>query len=359
VPLQRGALYALLANPIYIGLTRHKGDCYPGQHQPIIDQALWDAVQRRLQHNAVNRREHRTTTSAGFLTGKLFDEHGKRPTPTYARKQRRQYRYYVSQSLIRGIKAAASENLDWRIPAAALENIVATEVSGLLGDPHRLMTILKDNQVETDQVAVALAAATRQRAHLTSGTDRGEPLAELIHRVEVHSRRLVINIRHQAVGLMNESDRVMAALAPTQNSRPNNQGHITWTIPLHFRRRGQEMRLVISGQASRAMTGLSAARGAARTRTDATLIKAIAQARSWFAELRSGKTGSMAAIAKREACTPNYVSRLLPLAFLAPDLLEAIVEGTHPVELTVASLTRGRPLPCSWAEQRRALKISR
>jgi len=67
----------------------------------------------------------------------------------------------------------------------------------------------------------------------------------------------------------------------------------------------------------------------------------------------------MAALAKREACTPNYVSRLLPLAFLAPDLLEAIVEGTHPVELTIASLTRGPPLPCSWAEQRRALKISR
>ena len=55
-----GALYTLLANPIYIGRIRHKDTSYPGQHQAIIDLPLWEAVQRHLKQNSVDRREHRT-----------------------------------------------------------------------------------------------------------------------------------------------------------------------------------------------------------------------------------------------------------------------------------------------------------
>lgn len=80
---------------------------------------------------------------------------------------------------------------------------------------------------------------------------------------------------------------------------------ITHRIPMTIRRRGVEMRLTAS-------------------KADPALLKAIARARGWFDELIAGRTVSMVAIAQREGISDRYVSTLMPLAFLAPDIVEAI-----------------------------------
>ena len=85
------------------------------------------------------------------------------------------------------------------------------------------------------------------------------------------------------------------------------------------------------------------------------LIKLIARSADWFEKLRRGETSSLEEIAKRERMSASDVSRYLPLAFLAPDIVASIAKGRQPIELTVQRLKRLSPLPISWDEQRRHL----
>ena len=91
----RGALYLMLRNRIYRGQIVHKGQSHPGEHPPIIDQPLWDAVQMRLAGNTAGRNSATRTDQPSLLAGMLFDAEGNRMTPSYAVKQGTRYRYYV------------------------------------------------------------------------------------------------------------------------------------------------------------------------------------------------------------------------------------------------------------------------
>ena len=84
LPFSRGALYHLLQNPVYRGMIVHKDRAYPGEHAAIVDQDLWDAVQRKLRANGVERSDGQKTDSPAILTGVLFDAAGeprRRPMP--------------------------------------------------------------------------------------------------------------------------------------------------------------------------------------------------------------------------------------------------------------------------------------
>ena len=90
---------------------------------------------------------------------------------------------------------------------------------------------------------------------------------------------------------------------------------------------------------------------------DLSLLKAVARAHRWFDEISTGKARSVAAIAAREGLSVRYVGRLIRLAFLAPDIVESIVEGRQPTTLTAEALTRRIELPLSWSAQRTALNV--
>ena len=97
-PFARGALYLMLQNRIYRGEIVHNEQYYPGEHQPIIDQPLWDAVQVQLASNAAQRSEGGKTRQPSLLAGMLFDGDGNRMTPSHAVKKGTRYRYYASGS---------------------------------------------------------------------------------------------------------------------------------------------------------------------------------------------------------------------------------------------------------------------
>jgi hypothetical protein len=99
-PLARGALYLMLRNRIYRGEIVHKDQHYPGEHEPIIDEPLWEEVQAKLAANAVERATGERVLSPSLLAGLLYDGQGHRMTPSHAVKKGMRYRYYVSQPLI-------------------------------------------------------------------------------------------------------------------------------------------------------------------------------------------------------------------------------------------------------------------
>src|SRR5439155_8973165 len=106
---------------------------YLGEHQPIIDRPLWDAVQAQLASNAAQRNDGGKTRQPSLLAGMLFDRDGNRMTPSHAVKKGTRYRYYVSRSLITNDRTETSAGL--RIPAAEIEHLVSSRVRRWLLDP--------------------------------------------------------------------------------------------------------------------------------------------------------------------------------------------------------------------------------
>jgi len=142
-PFSRGALYLILQNRIYRGEIVHKGQSHRGEHPPIIDQPLWEAVQMRLAGNTTERNPGTRTRQPSQLAGVLFDRDGNRMTPTHAVKKGTRYHYYVSRPLI--IKDQTERSAGLRIPAAEVQLLVTSRVRQWLLDPS-VMTHSVDSQ---------------------------------------------------------------------------------------------------------------------------------------------------------------------------------------------------------------------
>jgi site-specific DNA recombinase len=94
-----GSLAHLLKNRFYIGEVVYKGEVHKGEHAPILDRALFEAVQEKLAARAVARKLRRSP-SPSILVGLIVDDRGNPMSPSHANKKGVRYRYYVSQALL-------------------------------------------------------------------------------------------------------------------------------------------------------------------------------------------------------------------------------------------------------------------
>lgn len=131
--LDKGVLYKLLNNPVYIGMAVHKGTSYPGEHQAIIDRDLWDQVHAILTESPRKRANKARAQSPALLCGLIFGADGAAMSPTHTRKSGRLYRYYTSQN---AIKRSGSDCPVRQVPAAEVERIVLNQLRKLLQSPE-------------------------------------------------------------------------------------------------------------------------------------------------------------------------------------------------------------------------------
>jgi site-specific DNA recombinase len=303
-PFSRGALHELLSNPIYVGEIRHRKDRHPGQHQPIVDRELWDKVQRLLSDRAAHPRGQPTNAVPHLLAGKLFDEAGEPLYVCGASKGRRRYRYYVSRSLI---TTPADQTKDgWRLAAPEVERSVMSASAQLLKDHSAIGGFLHDAGFSPQNLVRALNSIDTHRMRLESECETTAATAAAIDRIDLRKDGL----------------QIMLDLAPLIGDQPGDSNGARLTIkrfePLQLKRRGVELRIVMGGEA------------ASNAKMDPTLLKAIARGRRWFTELASNRATDTLEIAKREGLHDSYVRRLVPLAFLAPSIVEAICAGRQP-----------------------------
>jgi DNA invertase Pin-like site-specific DNA recombinase len=318
-PFSRGRIYYLLRNPLYIGRIAHRGEQHEGRHPPIIDLGTWDAVQTQLASQA-----SRPGTSGerpinmNPLRGKLFDESGVRLTPVHTLKNNKRYRYYVSQKLTSGCGTPNSSAADpgWRLPAREIERIVSEAVENLLADESELTHLAREADVEESAIPEFLVHVRRRE---------GDPL-ELVGRVDLGPKKIS----------------TLVDLSDLLGGDPKTIRH---TIPIEIRRRGIEKKLVFGGFQDESKT----------SGWDSVLVKAIVRSRQWFDGLVSGEFRSLQEIAKAEGVTGRYITRLLPLAFLAPDIVSSVLAGTQPVQLTTEALTKEIDIPLGWDTQRSLL----
>jgi site-specific DNA recombinase len=152
----RGALYHLLPNPTYVGEIRHKKVTYPGQHEPIVDAAIWRRVQDMLNERAAHPRGGTVSRTTGLLMGRLFDEKGEPLYSCWAKKGERRYRYFVSRRLVKASKMP--DDRGWRLPAGRTEEAVTAAALQMLSDRVALASTLKTPGLSASELKQAVEA---------------------------------------------------------------------------------------------------------------------------------------------------------------------------------------------------------
>src|SRR5271170_5938626 len=189
----RGALYELLANPIYIGEIRHKQERHPGQHEPILPRELWERVQRRLNDNAARARRSSNGSIASPLAGKLFDADGQPLYVQGATKGRRRYRYYVSKCLVNG--SASGNGKGWRLAAPEIERAVAIAARHILSDRAGLLEALEKSGIDSPDLRAILESTSNLLRQLQIEAEATACLVEVIDRAELSDDGISVKLR--------------------------------------------------------------------------------------------------------------------------------------------------------------------
>ena len=343
----RGALYLMLKNQIYRGKIVHKGIAFPGEHAAIVDEELWGRVQSHLEVNRIERREGDKALEPSLLAGIVFDASSEPMTPTHAVKKGTRYRYYITRRLITGPAADCSQGQ--RVPASNLEALVISRLCALLADPVEFLTAIANGERDAPtqkKLGDAAAALSARWERLPSATQH-DLVRSVLVRAQVHADRVDLEVGSARLvsWLLNEVggegiiDRDRASSA---NADDSNETLIRLSIPASLKRTGKETKFVVNGVANSAPA-------------DTTLIRLLVRGQKIAKRLFEPNCPPLEAVAREEEITASYATRLVRLAFLAPDLVAAILAGKQPPGLTANKLMADTRLPLEWQAQRAAL----
>jgi site-specific DNA recombinase len=274
IEFTKGPLAHLLKNRVYVGEIVHKDKYYVGEHQLILDLALFDAVQQMLASQARSRGQRRIN-NVSFLTGLIYDDRGNRMTPSTANKAGVRYRYYVSCAVMQARKHEAGSVT--RISAPDIETVVAQTLRRHFAD------------ADTEQ------------------TDR-DLVQQHLDRIVVRNGQIDFTFRS---GTGSNSEQLTVPWAP----KPT-------TVKREI--------IAVSGGAQNGERPI-------RAESRARLIEAIGKARAWVEEIVSGRIDTVQ-LARREGCSERSLRMTLSLAFLSPTLAQAAMEGTLPYRVGVSRL---------------------
>ena len=297
VTFTTGPLSHILGNKVYLGEINHKDKSYPGEHEPIIAREVFDQVQQ-IRKSVSSGPTGSCGRSGALFTGLIYDDRGNRMSPTHVKKGNVRYNYYQSWVLAQGMRSkAGSVN---RVPAAEIEAVVMAAVQ------------------KHCKIVFSTEADARMFVRLN------------VLRIEVLPTELQVAIKANQAA----SDHQTEAAPETIT--------IHWKKPTNSRKR--EILTANDDQPTRPI------RTEARTR----LLKAIAQGRRWLNQLTEGRVEDTGAIAAKFDISEKTVRSTLSLAFLAPDIVQAVIDGKLQRGLGVSQMT---DLSADWAQQRHQLGI--
>jgi len=193
---------------IYIGEAVHKGTAYPGEHDAIISQDLWDRVHAIMDESPRARAANTRAQTPALLKGLLFSASGSAMTPTHTKKGSKLYRYYISMDVLRN-RVGETDPGPHRLPAGMIEEAVVGEIRALLRTPDiaaQTLLALKRENVAIDEAEV-LSAITGFD-DLWQGlfpAEQARILQLLVHRATITEAGLVVDLRTDGItGLIRE-----------------------------------------------------------------------------------------------------------------------------------------------------------
>lgn len=357
-PFNKGSLYRILRNRLYIGETRHKNNWYPtGEHDAIIDRELFNNVQTILEHNRHNTnqkkplKQHRTPAP---LAGLLFGPENKKMTHkiTEPKQHKKHYRYYVSSTALQygfnqcPIRTVRAENI---------EKIVFDQVKTILRDPTIFTRVWKKIQKKHDSDnREQIYNFFRNIDDLWDNLHYNEQVKILhmfIKRVQINVTNVTIDIRTN--GIRSLILRFKAKAIQTKNDDNNEKQTATLKndselicvkIPVKLGKNNNKQIIKL--------TDGSYHPAFRNKESDTVLANALARSHKWQAWLTTGKFRSLRKIGDHEQIAGlTYILKILRLATLAPDIQQMIIEGTHPPHWNL-TLFMTEDIPAIWADQR-------
>lgn len=159
--IDKGYLYKLFKNPVFIGVAAYKGKHFPGEHQPILDRELWEQTQEMLRRKDADKRarQNRPSQAPSLLKGLIFADDGWAMTPSFTVKNGKHYRYYVNTASIKIGKDACAIP---RVPAGEIEAAVIAQVRKVLRAPEVISQILREVQALDPEADAQMAILTLQ-----------------------------------------------------------------------------------------------------------------------------------------------------------------------------------------------------
>ena len=318
VAFSRGALYELLQSRLYLGEIAHKDAVYAGQHAAILDRATWDRVQSKLQGNIVAPRRRPRVSKQGLLTGLIFDDHGNRFVPTHTVKGEKRYRYYTSQAVIDRRRTAP--NGPTRVPAEEVEELVVTQVRCFLQSRERIQEILDPTGSDVHAIGRAVEFAAKWKS--ASSNQVRALVLRSVCRVVVRDRSIELQLNGQTI---------WEAAAKRMPASPGESlplaEDITIDVPAAFKRCGGEVRLLLPPEIAQDKNAVPS------------LVRAVARAHDWVDRILKGEISNQRAIAVETGLDERYIGQIIPLAFMAPDFLETIIDGRQSPTMTLNALS--------------------
>jgi hypothetical protein len=202
-PIDKGTVYKLLNNRVYVGDAVHKGKAYPGEHEAIVSRALWDKVHEILKESPRRRAANSRAQTPALLKGIIFTATGAAMTPTATKKGSRLYRYYASMDLIRG-RSTGGSAVPLRLPAGMVEDAVVGEIRRMIRAPEiaaRTIKLMREDSPPVDEKAVvrALGEFDQLWAALYPA-EQARIVQLLVERVTVGEDGMAVDLRHDGLG---------------------------------------------------------------------------------------------------------------------------------------------------------------
>lgn len=319
--LSVGNLNCILRNKAYIGLVGHKGTWYPGEHQGIISQELFEQVQTVMADNRINRQHY--APSKSLLSGKLYDDKDNAMSPSWSTGSGgKTYRYYVSQAIIR--KEPSKLGKIGKISLPKLENFIDSWFNQFLREKPKIHPYIQHFEVSKQKKLLKLLFSYTITRYIEKS---------LIKNIKLRPNEVEITLHiEQVVELFNSiyENREMRRLKQEELKTEN-----TYTEPYHIGTIANGEKIIV-GQFIEP-----------KKRPNAELIKILNQAYSWHQKILDGKTTQE--IANRDKVCVQYVRRILNLSFLSPKIVRAILNGTQPADCTLKKLLSIKS--SNWQEQ--------
>jgi len=308
----KGPITYILTNPLYIGRMKHKGECYEGQHDPIIDMVTWHKVQAKLEEA---RHDHATGKNIGYpslLTSVIYHSDGSRLNPTHSKKRDIRHRYYL----------AHKDN-----PDRPTQYYNADKVDKDIR--NALITWLRDDTKHSPQTLPSKRQLIVEGLKSTTPHQQRATLLTLVDRITIDEEKATIDVKLNALSL--------------EEFIEDEDNIISLKTTVHFRRHKVHKKTVIP-------SGIQQIQ-----KPDETLIQMIAKAHLWADGLQSGKYKTMTELGEAHGVDKADIGKNVRLAYLAPDIISAIMDGRQPPSLNANKLRRMSDIPSNWEKQRHHL----
>lgn len=299
----KGHLNKILRNKVYIGKIEFKNEVYEGLHGGIIDEDVFEKVQKSLDQNAVRKNHSTTAKHTSLLAGKLFDDKENYMSPSHSNnKYKRSYRYYVSQALLQNRQHEAGTIS--KIAAGELEDFVTNKITELIKNKEQIQEYISE---------MPLKKQNKILQFLENYTPDHVFIRTIIEKVKLSDKNISILINRDILTQALET--------------------VTYGLLFNFKSDGNqflnfEYKVNISPCKSR---GAKVILGHNKIEYNLTLIQAITKGFYYHKLLLENKL-------TKDLKTSSHVRRLMKLRFLPPELIESILNGTQDRNLTIVQL---------------------